>query len=276
MKLFPALDLRAADDLTIAELDDFHPTAIEEGASGARIFFPDAVQRDAAIDHLAAAGRAATPVDVPDEDWAARSQQNLTPITIGRITIVPTPNAAGSESPLVRPASQATSFVITIEPSMGFGTGHHATTRLCLLALQRCDVRGATMLDVGTGSGVLAIAGARLGAARSLGIDNDADAIASAARNLPLNPEVAQVTFEVRDLGSCEIPRADIVVANITGAALVRFAGPLRRACISGGTLILCGILDAEEQDVRRAFEGVHWLDRAQESEWVCLTAIVA
>ena len=137
---------------------------------------------------------------------------------------------------------------------MGFGTGHHATTRLCLAALQRTPVAGAFVLDVGTGSGILAIAAARLGAAQARGIDFDADAIQSANENLTRNPEVRTVSFDVARRSAPDLPRADIVLANLTGALLARVAPTLLDALNPGGTLIVSGILEAEEETVRLAF----------------------
>ena len=154
---------------------------------------------------------------------------------------------------------------------MGFGTGHHATTRLCLAALQTVDLAGAFVLDVGTGSGILAIAAARLGAARALGIDSDPDAIHSARENLVLNVGVGHVDFEVADLTSAQLPTADVVTANLTGTLLVRAAAPLTRALRPGGTLILGGLLVDERQRVRDAFASLESLWENREDEWVGL-----
>jgi ribosomal protein L11 methyltransferase len=280
VKFWPALDIPEADDLVLAALDDFSPTAIDERDSSIRVFFATPEHRDEAQVQLTARQVASVAVDVPDDDWAARSQRNLTPITVGRITVVPDPRSripANPQSLSANPQSlipnpYVGSIAIIIEPSMGFGTGHHATTRLCLAALQTIDVRGSVVLDVGTGSGILAIAAARLGAARVHAIDVDADAAMSAQDNLVLNPDARNVTVELADMASTTLPAADVVLANLTGAVLVRSAGLLLAATGTGGTLIISGILADEENDVRGAFADVRPCQREQEDEWVCLT----
>jgi ribosomal protein L11 methyltransferase len=152
---------------------------------------------------------------------------------------------------------------------MGFGTGHHATTRLCLEALQRLDISGRSVLDVGTGSGILAIAADRLGAARVSGIDVDPDAIQAARENLGHNPDVGDVEFDVADLSARPLPQADVVTANLTGSMLVSSASALSAAVRSGGSLILSGILAEERDDVVDAFgrDSITW--EKQDGEWI-------
>ena len=262
MKTYPALDIRSASpDVILARVDDFAPTAIEERDDSLRIFFSTSAARDDALRDLAAIGRVEA-IDIPDEDWARRSQQNLAPITVGRITISPNP-----KSQIPNPDT----IVIVIVPSMGFGTGHHATTRLCLAALQDIDLSNAFVLDAGTGSGVLAIAARRLGAARALGIDSDPDAIQSARESLDVNPDVDRVDFEVADLTAHELPLADVVTANLTGALLIRAATSLLEAARSGGTLILSGLLAHERDEVCRAFAPASVVAERQDEGWVCL-----
>lgn len=266
---YPALDVRGADaGLVLAVVDDCAPTAVEDLADGIAIYFATASQRDAALAAVTAALPAATVAarEVDDEDWARRSQQGLTPITVGRITVTPPWYPADPREP-----SAAGHVTITILPSMGFGTGHHATTRLCLAALQTIKVSGRTVLDVGTGSGVLAIAAAALGAAEALGIDFDADAVQSADENLGLNPGVHGVRFALADIRAATLPTADIVFANLTGAVLVQNASLLGGALAAGGTLIVSGLQSHERDEVLAAFDTLRLAWSAEEAGWVGL-----
>jgi len=254
---WPAVDvIQPGDpDLTLAIVDDFAPTAVEPRDNTFRIFFPSPAARDAGCAALTAARYRAEPVDVDDDDWARRSQENLEPVTVGRVTVTPRGVRLQADRGRLKPAA-TDSIVIVILPSMGFGTGHHATTRLCLRALQAVDVTNRSVLDVGTGSGVLAIAAVRLGAARALGIDNDSDAIQAANENLGLNQGGENVEFRVADLLADDLPAADIVTANLTGAFLVRSATLLLDLLRPAGTLIVSGLMEHERDDVVRAFAG--------------------
>ena len=268
---YPAIHVRHADaGILLAAVDDCSPTAAEEHQDGSlTIFFPDATRRDRAREAVAHGfPRAAiASCDVDDEDWARRSQQNLEPVTVGRITIFP-----NLQSLIPNPQSSVPSpCTLVIQPSMGFGTGHHATTRLCLAALQRLNLVGSDVLDVGTGSGVLAMAARRLGARRAVGIDDDADAIQSATENLQLNPGLDHVSFKSADLNSGDLPGADVVTANLTGALLQRAAGVLLAAIRPGGTLIVSGLMAAERQGVVAAFGSAHLLWEAEEDGWLGL-----
>jgi ribosomal protein L11 methyltransferase len=282
MRTWPALEIQQADDddLIQAFLIDFNLAAIE----GSRFFFHTVDDRDAAV----AAMRLHLPevaihsIDVPDEDWAARSQAAVHAITIGALTIAPPWDVAGrlkpaptGSTPTYVEAGVSQPSVIIIEPSMGFGTGHHATTRLCLAAMQQIDFRGRSVIDVGTGSGVLAIAARRLGAAGVLAIDDDPDAIAAAEANVRMNQEV-RIALEIADFRSAKIGQFDIVTANLTGGLLMASADRLQSLAIPGGRLILSGFMSHEERELLRAFGGCTLEWRAHEDEWVCVSGILA
>jgi ribosomal protein L11 methyltransferase len=273
---YPALDVAGIEsDFLLALVDDFGPHAVDTHDSLVTIFFTEASGRDRARD---AVMRAHPDVvvnarDVDDEDWAARSQANLTPVIVGRITVAPpwAEPATGFPTPHPPASGVQPSVVIVIAPSMGFGTGHHATTRLCLRALQELDLTESRVLDVGTGSGVLAIAARMLGAREAIGIDDDRDAIHSAMENLTRNPGIDHVTFEARDLRTAPLSPADVITANLTGALLVRSANLLVGALTPHGSLIVSGLQTHEREDVVRAFgqERVVW--EAVEDDWVGL-----
>jgi len=264
LKKYPAVVVRGVDsDLLAALVDDFSPSAIEPRDTDVRVFFATAPQRDEA--HRALAPRFDVAVlDVNDDDWARRSQDSLQPVQVGRLLIHPSSDRRLPElrSPGVVP--------LVIVPSMGFGTGHHATTRLCLEALQAIALGGRDVLDVGTGSGILAIAASLLGAARATGIDVDADAMQSARENLAANP-AARVELSELDLTREPLPSADVVTANLTGALLVRSASLLAQAVRTGGILILSGILSTERDEVLAAFGHLPLTWERQEDEWVSL-----
>ena len=264
-KTWPALAVSSEGidrDLALAAADDYAPTAVEERDDGLRIFFPSPAMRDRALAALSPRF-AATGIDVDDEDWARRSQRDLPPITVGRIVVHSRPAAPS-------PARSA-QIDLAIPPSMGFGTGHHATTRLCLAALQRLELRDKVVLDVGTGSGLLAIAAAKLGAARAIGIDDDGDAIHAAKENLEFN-SVTNVELVVGDLLRDALPVADVVVANLTGALVVRAGARLVAAVTPGGVLIVSGVLASERGDIRRAFANQTFVEDVQEDEWLGFT----
>jgi ribosomal protein L11 methyltransferase len=281
-RTWPALDLRPVSELLQAALVDYEASAIDEhSADDWRVFFTSAAERDRA----AAALRIEFPeltiesVDVPDENWAARSQASLSAVRVGTIVVAPPWDVPAGPQNRTRPTDRedqtsATTdgdLVLVIQPSMGFGTGHHATTRLCLAALQRLDLNGRSVIDVGTGSGVLAIAASLLGSHPVVGIDDDPDAIASARENLDLNAG-ATVTLAVADLRSATPTPADVVVANLTGGLLVATAPTLQRLVAAGGRLVLSGLMTTEERDVLAAFPSWQPEHRAEEDEWVCVT----
>lgn len=268
---YPALDVAGGldSDFLLALVDDFNPSAVDTHDSVVTIFFPDAVRRDRAKDALVRAHPEVSVQarDIDDEDWARRSQENLTAVTVGRLIVAP-PWEAGASRTESRDPLRAT---IVIAPSMGFGTGHHATTRLCLLALQQLNLAGARVVDVGTGSGVLAIAARMLSAGEAIGIDDDPDAVQAATENLARNPQVDRVRFELKDLRAAPLPNADVITANLTGALLIRSAESLFAALNHGGSLIVSGLQSHERDDVVRAFRLGQVVWEGAEDEWAAI-----
>jgi len=295
-RIWPALELRAvsltdpadADDSVPALLDDYSPVAIEDLAERPpppgglwdptyppipeppptplhwRVFFATDVIRKAAAHALGQAFPTLTlvSIDLPDEDWAARSQASLTMIRAGRFIVAP---------PWDMPAAEVEATVIVIEPSMGFGTGHHATTRLCLRLLSQTDVSDLTVTDVGTGSGVLSMAAALNGARRVTGVDVDPDAIQSAESSARLNTLPDTIVFQVCDFRSSPLAPADLVLANLTGGMLTSSAPALMALVRPGGQLILSGFDHTEVDAVGRAFAGCSEVSRLAEDAWMAL-----
>lgn len=211
--------------------------------------------------------------EVHEEDWATAWKAHFPVMRLGkRIVIKPTWREYD-------PA--ADDVVIALDPGMAFGTGLHPTTRLCLVGLERWDdegiVAGASTLDVGSGSGVLAVGAALLGAGPVRAIDTDPIAVESTQANAVRN-EVA-VSASGGSLPVDDGP-FDLVFANLVASILVELATGLAETVRpgdggsgSGGRLLASGIFSDREPEVRRAFAaaGLRVVRREQESDWVSL-----
>ncbi|HMG75904.1 MAG TPA: 50S ribosomal protein L11 methyltransferase [Pyrinomonadaceae bacterium] len=199
--------------------------------------------------------------EVPDRDWLAEWKKDWQPVEVGRFTIAP---------PWSEIKDRPGRIVIRIEPGMAFGTGTHETTRLCLKAIEK-HFRGGSFLDVGTGTGILAIAAAKMWPdARVEACDTDAEAVEIARENARLNGVGDQIDFRA---GSVEeqTSSADLVCANLTATVIVDLLPSLLGATC--GRLVLSGILDSQSELVQsRMLElGADSFEIDQDGEWIAL-----
>ncbi len=266
-------------DRLLVDIDGAGVIGLEEDAGGVSLYFQDAAARDALLAALAdttwaAGGLSAS--DVPDDGWAARSQADLPAVRVGALVISPPWDVARVRADVASLPADQQPDVIEIEPSTGFGTGHHQSTRLCLQALQRLDVRGLDVLDVGTGSGVLAIAAVRRGATRALGIDPDQDAIDAAADSIRRNDVGSVVELRKTGLDDPALTPAPLVFANLTGTLLRREAAAIQRLITPGGRAILSGFTADEAPWVAKAFTGCEVELRLEEESWECFVMLNA
>ncbi|MBI3079658.1 MAG: 50S ribosomal protein L11 methyltransferase [Deltaproteobacteria bacterium] len=162
--------------------------------------------------------------------------------------------------------------VITLDPGLAFGTGAHPTTRFCLQVLDRLAPEGKAVLDVGTGSGILAIAAARLGARQVVALDNDPQAISVAAENLAANGVAPRVALHTGGLESVGGPY-DLILANLSAPDLLKLRPDFLRRLVPGGTLVLAGLTLADATEVRVAYQsaGLGLLAESSEDGWVGL-----
>ncbi len=204
---------------------------------------------------------------VQDADWAEGWKQHFTAVRIGRHLVV----KPSWETVKTEPQD----VVVEIDPGMAFGTGTHGTTRLCLEAIASLYDGGSLpdrVLDVGTGSGILAIAAAALGAGRVLACDIDSESCRVAAENAALNRVSSRVEVTGAPLESLE-GSFGLVVANILAEENVRLASELVGRLLPGGTLVLSGILREKESMVVSAFSAfpLSLVEILRDEDWVCL-----
>jgi ribosomal protein L11 methyltransferase len=208
---------------------------------------------------------------VNEADWAEAWKAHFPVLRVGRrLVIKPTWR---------RHRAAPDDVVLALDPGMAFGTGLHPTTRLCLAALEGLADRGALdgvrVLDVGCGSGILAIAAAKLGAASVLGVDTDPIAVEATTANAGRNGLSEAIAARNGSLPTGD-GRFDVVLANLIASLLIALAPLLRDELRSGGTLLASGIFVDREDEVRDAFTGVGLdvAERSDDGEWVAIEAV--
>jgi ribosomal protein L11 methyltransferase len=248
-------------------------TAVEEQGDRLRTWLNVDDDPDAVIDRLRHRLEEVVGGSIPiewawhdDEDWLARWREGLTARRVGRsIIITPTwIEAEGSQDDIV----------IVIDPQMAFGTGEHASTRGVLRLLEDAVPPGSHVLDVGTGSAVLAMVAARRGAARVDAIESDPDALINAAENVERNGLAGRVRLEQASVDAewlLAVPdEYDVIVANVLSRVLLPLLKPFRVALHGGGSLLLGGILQSEAEEMVEAARAAGYLLVAEdrEDEW--------
>lgn len=203
---------------------------------------------------------------VEDERWVERWQESLAPIPLGtRFVVMP---AEGRKVPDGRDP-------ILLVPGMAFGTGEHETTRLCAAGLERYVTAGSRWLDLGTGTGVLAIVAARCGASRVLAVDVDPQAVRVASSVVAANSAGARVEVREGSIADRGGETFDGIVANIQASFFLAQAPELASAMLDSGALLASGLLVEDVSEVRRALEaaGLAVKETSSEGPWALLSA---
>ncbi len=201
-----------------------------------------------------------------EEDWADKWKAFFKPTSIG-------------ERLFVRPVwiedfDAADRAVLNIEPGAAFGTGTHDTTRLCLETLDKIIKNGDTVLDIGCGSGILAIASLLLGATEGFGVDIDELAVKTAKENGKMNGlDEPELKFVCGDLADKVTKQYDVVVANIVADIIILFSTQVRAFMKQGAKFIASGIIDTRADEVVNALQnaGLKLVERIEQGGWVCL-----
>ncbi len=204
-----------------------------------------------ALDKISSEGLNAEPADIKvssisDENWIENYRKYFKPIQIGRFLIKPS-----WEEIQALPDE----IVIQLDPGLAFGTGSHPTTEGCLIFLQEFIYGGETVLDLGTGSGILAIAAAKLGAGRAIAIDNDPQAIEVAKKNAAENSVAGKINFMVEDFADFKPARVDLLVANLTAFLIIKLLSDIVRKLEGLRIFVASGITVGQKGPVLEALK---------------------
>lgn len=277
-------------DTSLGEFYDIPPNDIPEGEVWLSGYFPEGIDMEAVIKEVSQRSEELREFDIDpgsiiisvkdvnDDDWANNWKQYFKPLRVSsQLTIKPTWEEYTPQS--------ADEKIIELDPGMAFGTGTHPTTTLCLRALEGIIHDGDDVIDVGTGSGILAIGACLLGASRVLALDLDPVAVTIAGENVTLNNLEEKITVVESDLLSVitkgvglelgiTVP-VRVVVANILAEVILLFPDDVYQALQPGGYFIASGIYKNKEQVVREGLlaAGFEIEETAREEDWIAFVA---
>ena len=205
--------------------------------------------------------------DVAEQDWTESWKAAFKPFRLGEHMLV----KPSWEDAAVRPGDH----IIEIDPGMAFGTGTHETTGMCVALVEKYVKPGDRVIDIGTGTGILAIAAAHMGAKPVLATDLDAVAVRVAAENVKINGFEGVIDVRCGDLLDVVDEAGDVVIANIIADVIVALAAPVRAGVKDGGIFICSGISVERRQDVRDALKAANYelLDDVNQGEWCAMAA---
>lgn len=202
-----------------------------------------------------------TVLDADDESWYDNWKRYYSPIHAGNYVIVPK---------WIKYDNTDGKTVVLIDPGMAFGTGEHESTKLCLTLMSEIDIKNKSVIDVGTGSGILGIAAIKSGAKSCSMYDIDSVAVKAAKENSILNGVDGEVLIEKADLLEKNVAGADVVLANLTADILIRLSVGLKRFVGNGGKIICSGIIHVRKDEVIKTFasHGFKMIKELSMGEW--------
>lgn len=204
--------------------------------------------------------------EIQNQNWNLEWEKSIQPITISERIIV---------TPSWHPLEDPSKIILTIDPKMTFGTGYHETTRLVIRLMEEYIAGDDVVLDVGTGTGILAITSIKLGAAKAIGVDIDEWSFDNGNENTKRNNVDDKVSIRIGSLESVPETAFDIVLANIIRNTILELLDSIVLKLRSGGKLLLSGLLAKDREPIETALRerGLKTLDVIQENEWIAIAA---
>ena len=256
-------------EIIIALLSEMNYEGFEEDDDVLKAFIPSAQYDENNLKALCKDQKLSFAIaKLENRNWNAHWESNFHPVII---------NHSANETPWVgiradfhEPIRNVTHELI-ITPKMSFGTGHHATTSMMIRMMSRFDFSGKTVLDFGTGTGILAILSEKLGASKIIAIDNDDQSIKNAGENFVSN-DCSRIHLSEASTMNVDI-KFDVILANITKGVILDNLSAFTRKMVEGGVALLSGLLAGDEQEIlAKAEENCLILDKkAEDKNWICL-----